>query len=87
MKQTFLSLLILITTISCNTKPSSSKEAASPSKETTAPSSAATTSKLPFDINRFDEAIAAFKKEDQEQGIRKGEILFTGSSSIRYWLT
>ncbi|MFK7906280.1 MAG: SGNH/GDSL hydrolase family protein [Chitinophagales bacterium] len=87
MKQTFLFLIIFFTAISCKTNSSTSKEAketVSTPKETTAPTSA---SKLPFDINRFDEAIAAFKKEDQEQGIRKGEILFTGSSSIRFWLT
>lgn len=80
MKQkTLLFLFIICTAISCNTT-SSTKEAAPPPIETS-------TSKLPFDINRFDEAIAAFKKEDQEQGIRRGEILFVGSSSIRFWLT
>jgi len=84
MKQTFLFLIIFFTAISCKTNSSTSKQADSPPKEI-APSSS--TSKLPFDIYRFDEAIAAFKKEDQEQGIRKGEILFTGSSSIRFWLT
>ncbi|MEZ4886997.1 MAG: SGNH/GDSL hydrolase family protein [Chitinophagales bacterium] len=87
MKQKFLLfLLIAFTAISCNTNSSTSTESTeeTPPKESTPPSS---TAKLPFDIHRFDEAIAAFQKEDHEQGIRKGEILFTGSSSIRFWVT
>ena len=88
MQKTLALLFIIFTTISCKTKTSDTTKAVPTSKEITTPTPATdSTTKLPFDIHRFDEAIAAFKKEDAAKGIRKGEILFIGSSSIRFWLT
>lgn len=84
MKQILLFLFVVFTAIACQTAPSTPKEVDSTPKETTATNPAP---KLSYDINRFDEAIAAFKKEDEEKGIRKGKILFVGSSSIRFWET
>ncbi|MDZ7605773.1 MAG: SGNH/GDSL hydrolase family protein [Cyclobacteriaceae bacterium] len=38
-------------------------------------------------LNRFDAEIRKFEIEDSISGIKKGAILFTGSSSIRMWKT
>lgn len=37
------------------------------------------------DPERFAKAIEDFDKQDAEKGLRKGGIVFTGSSSIRLW--
>ncbi len=38
-----------------------------------------------YALNRFESEIKAFEKQDSIQGIQKGQILFYGSSSWRFW--
>ncbi len=38
-------------------------------------------------LNRYEEDILKFEKEDSAKGINEGEILFLGSSSIRKWFS
>ena len=38
-----------------------------------------------IDLDRFEEEILAFEKEDSINGVPQDEILFVGSSSIRLW--
>ncbi|MFN8344855.1 MAG: GDSL-type esterase/lipase family protein [Spirosomataceae bacterium] len=38
-----------------------------------------------YKIDRFENEIKNFEKEDAEQGIKKGEVVFYGSSSWRIW--
>lgn len=38
-----------------------------------------------YQLNRFENEIKNFEKEDAEKSIKKGEILFYGSSSWRIW--
>lgn len=37
------------------------------------------------DVNRWEKAIAAFEKQDQDKAPPKNAVLFVGSSSIRMW--
>lgn len=41
--------------------------------------------KKEHNFERWEKSIAQFEKQDQEQGIKPGGILFVGSSSIRMW--
>lgn len=36
-------------------------------------------------FERWEKSISLFEKQDQEQGVKQGGILFVGSSSIRMW--
>lgn len=36
-------------------------------------------------FERWEKSISQFEKQDQEQGVKQGGILFVGSSSIRMW--
>ncbi|MEZ4901055.1 MAG: GDSL-type esterase/lipase family protein [Spirosomataceae bacterium] len=38
-----------------------------------------------YPLNRFEKEIQQFEKEDLDKGIKKGEIVFYGSSSWRLW--
>lgn len=40
---------------------------------------------LDYKLDRFETEIKNFEKEDTEKGVKKGEILFYGSSSWRIW--
>jgi hypothetical protein len=40
-----------------------------------------------FALNRFEKEIQTFEKADSAQGITKGQVLFYGSSSFRFWKT
>ncbi|HAH46047.1 SGNH/GDSL hydrolase family protein [Gimesia sp.] len=41
--------------------------------------------KKEHNFERWEKSISQFEKQDQEQGIKPGGILFVGSSSIRMW--
>jgi len=42
-------------------------------------------SKLQIQLDRFEKVIADYEAADKENPVSKGEVLFTGSSSIRMW--
>lgn len=58
-------------------------EPTAPNNSGAAPSGQGANFKLA--VGRFDSAIAAFEAEDAKNGYTKDGILFTGSSSIRFW--
>lgn len=41
--------------------------------------------KTEHNFERWEKSISQFEKQDQEQGVKTGGILFVGSSSIRMW--
>ncbi|MCA9020986.1 MAG: hypothetical protein KDA74_12640, partial [Planctomycetaceae bacterium] len=41
--------------------------------------------KSEHNFDRWEKSISQFEKQDQEQGVKTGGILFVGSSSIRMW--
>ncbi|WP_417384770.1 SGNH/GDSL hydrolase family protein [Gimesia sp.] len=41
--------------------------------------------KTEHNFDRWEKSISQFEKQDQEQGVKTGGILFVGSSSIRMW--
>lgn len=82
MKNTILLIFSLFSIISC-TSPEEKKTNQSTSGIKTEVEKSYTGKYL----NRFDQAIANMEKEDSTRMIRENEVLFVGSSSIRFWKT
>jgi len=74
-------LFLLFACGPASTSSESQGEAAPTS--TTAPAE----SKPQTELNRFDKTIEAYEAADKENPVGKGEVLFTGSSSIFFWKT